>query len=76
MNICDICGKKGTRTLYVNRSYDKGDDLLIVEDVPIISCPHCNENYMTAETLHYIERIKSHKKSFAKQRLVSVAAFA
>ncbi len=73
--ICDNCGKEGARIRRVSKSYGKGDDLLVIENVPIISCPHCGESYLTAETLHEIERIKLHRKSFAARRKVDVAAF-
>lgn len=73
--ICDICGKEGVRVRYVTRSYGKGKQLLVIENVPVISCPHCGETYLTAETLHEIERIKLHRQNFAQERLVPVAAF-
>lgn len=76
MMICDICGVEGVRIRHVTRSYGKGDSLLIIENVPVISCPHCGESYLTAETLHEIERIKLHRQSFAQERAVPVAAFA
>ncbi len=74
--ICDICCKKGARTRNVTRSFGKGKTLLIIEKIPAVSCPHCGENYLTAETLHEIERIKLHQRSFAKKRPVPIAAFA
>ena len=73
---CDNCGKKGARIRYVTRTYGKGDNLLVIENIPLISCPHCGESYFTAETLHEIERIKLHRKSFAQERRVAVASFA
>ncbi len=73
--ICDVCGESGARVRKVTRSYGKGDDLLIIENVPVISCPHCGESYLTAETLHEIERIKLHRNSWAIERNVAVAAF-
>ncbi|MGD8627179.1 MAG: type II toxin-antitoxin system MqsA family antitoxin [Anaerolineae bacterium] len=72
---CDICGEEGDRVRRVTRSYGKGEDLLVIENVPIVSCPHCGESYLTAETLHEIERIKLHRQSFAEERPVPVAAF-
>jgi hypothetical protein len=54
----------------------KGERLLVIENVPVMSCPHCGESYMTAETLHELERIKLHRKSFAVERPVDVAGFA
>jgi YgiT-type zinc finger domain-containing protein len=73
--ICDICNKEGTRSRYVTRSYGKGEKLLVIEDVPVVSCPHCGESYLIAETLHELERIKLHRQSFAVERPVAVAAF-
>lgn len=74
--VCDICGKEGAKIRYVSRSYGKGDNLLVIENVPVVSCPHCGESYLTASTLHEIERIKLHRQSFAEPRSVPVAVFA
>ncbi len=74
--ICDTCGKEGARIRRVARTYGKGKDIFVIENVPIVTCPHCGESYLEAETLHEIERIKLHKKSFAVKRSVSVVEFA
>ncbi len=74
--ICDNCGKKGAKEKHVTRSYGRKEKLLVIENVPVVVCPHCGENYMHAKTLHEIERIKMHRKNFAKKRPVSVAEFA
>ena len=73
---CDICGKEGAKSIRATRSYAKGNTLLVIENVPVVSCPHCGESYLTAETLHEIERIKLHRRSLAVKRPVSVAEFA
>jgi YgiT-type zinc finger domain-containing protein len=59
----------------VTRSFDKGVSLLVVESIPMWSCPSCGEAYFSAQTLHEIERIKSLRKSVAVNRSVPVAAF-
>lgn len=74
--LCEICGKNGAQIKQVTRSYGKGAALLAIENVPVVVCPHCGESYLTAETLHEIERIKLHRRSFAKPRNVAVASFA
>ena len=73
--ICDICGQEGARTRHITRSYGKGDNLLLIENVPVINCPHCGESYLTAETLHEIERIKLHRRNFATKRAIYVAGY-
>jgi YgiT-type zinc finger domain-containing protein len=74
--VCDICGREGARIRRVTETYGKGKDLLVIENIPMIRCPHCGERYFTADTLHEIERIKLHRKSFAIERAVEVAKFA
>jgi YgiT-type zinc finger domain-containing protein len=74
--ICDICDYEDAQVRRVSRSYGQGADLFVIENVPIISCPHCGESYLTAETLHELERIKLHRRAWAQQRSVPVAAFA
>lgn len=74
--VCEICGEKGARIRRVARTFGKGKGLLVIENIPVVSCPHCGESYLAAETLHEIERIKLHRKSFAVERPVEVASFA
>jgi YgiT-type zinc finger domain-containing protein len=73
--ICDICGKEGAKNRTIAESYGKGDNILIIENVPVISCPHCAESYLTAETLHEIEYIKSHRAELAVKRSVEFVNF-
>lgn len=74
-NVCDICGRRGTQIRRVTRSYGRGPNLLVVENVPGVVCPHCGESYLTADTLVELERIKLHRRSFARSRSVAVASF-
>ena len=74
--ICDICGQQGIRVRRLARTFGQSKNLLVIENVPVLSCFHCGESYMTAETLHEIERIKMHRENFASERHVDVARFA
>ncbi|MCL4835536.1 MAG: type II toxin-antitoxin system MqsA family antitoxin [Caldilineaceae bacterium] len=74
--ICDVCGKGGAKIRLVSRSYGRGETLFVIENIPLVSCPHCGESYFTADTLHEIERIKLHRQLLAEQRYVPVAVFA
>jgi len=57
----------------VTKSYGKGDGLLVIENVPVISCPHCGESYLTAKTPREIENIKRNHTDIAVKRPVPVA---
>ena len=73
--ICAICGGKNVIERRISRSYGQGTSLLVIENVPIVHCPRCGESYVTARTLHEIERIKLHRRPFSRRRSVPVAAF-
>jgi YgiT-type zinc finger domain-containing protein len=72
---CDVCGRREAQTKYLTRTFGKGANLLVIENVPVVVCPSCGESYLTAETLHELERIKLHRRSLAKPRSVAVASF-
>lgn len=74
--VCDVCGEAGAKLRRVARSYGSGADLLVIENVPVVSCPHCGESYLTAETLHELERLKAGRRTRAAKRSVPVLAFA
>ena len=71
---CKICGKEGARERHVTESSGSGEEILLIEGVPLISCPNCGESYYTAKTLHELEDIKQHRKG-ATRRNVEVIAF-
>ena len=73
---CDNCGKAGVIEKRITRIYGRGQNALVIENVPVIVCPQCGASYLEAKTLHEIERIKLHRKSFAKKKSLDVAAFA
>jgi YgiT-type zinc finger domain-containing protein len=73
--LCDICGQGNARIRHLSRSYGKGETLLVIENVPVMSCPDCGESYLTAETLHQIDRIKRDREHLTQERPVEVATF-
>lgn len=72
---CAACGQTGVQQREVTRSFGRGPSLLLIEGIPLWSCPHCGESYFTAQTLHEIERIKTLRKAIAVERQVPVATF-
>lgn len=74
--LCDVCGKPGARVRRLSRSYGKGPSLLVIENVPVVTCPNCGESYLTADTLHELERLRTHRRVLASERSVPVLAFA
>ncbi len=74
--ICEICGNEGAKVRNVTRSYGKGKDAFLIKDVPVVGCLNCGESYLTAETLHEVERLKLHHKSLAVETPIEVVQYA
>jgi YgiT-type zinc finger domain-containing protein len=72
---CDNCGKPGAKMHHVTRTYGKGKNLLLIENVPVVRCPHCGEGYLTAQTLHEIDRLKRERRALAVERPVEVLSY-
>ena len=72
---CEVCGSGKAKVRRLSRTYGKGADLLVIENVPVVSCPTCGESYLTAETMHELDRLRKHRHSIAKEREVGVVRF-
>lgn len=59
----------------ITRSYGRGASEFLVRKIPTVSCPHCGETYLTAATLHELEKIKSNHRRLAVKRRIAVADF-
>jgi YgiT-type zinc finger domain-containing protein len=73
--ICDSCGQDAAKIKHGSRSYGKGDDMIVIDNVPVVVCTHCGESYMTAETMQEIVRLKLHKRNLKTQRLAPVISY-
>jgi YgiT-type zinc finger domain-containing protein len=75
ITVCDVCGFAQARTRYAPRTYGKGKELLVIENVPVVSCPSCDASYLTSLTLKEIDRIKRDRKTLAVSTSIEVASF-
>ncbi len=73
--ICDSCGKSGAKVKRMSRSYGRDDQLIVIDNVPVVVCPNCGETYLTAKTLTEIERLKMHKKHLKTKRQAPVISY-
>ena len=72
---CDICGAPNARLRRVTKSFGRGRSTFFIEGVPVVTCSSCGESYMSAQTLHQIERIRLHWRELTVGKKVPVAKF-
>jgi YgiT-type zinc finger domain-containing protein len=72
---CPNCRSDKAQIRYRNRVFVRGDDLMVITGVPVIACPDCGQDFLTAATLHALDAMVQHRARFATKRLVDVAQF-
>jgi YgiT-type zinc finger domain-containing protein len=72
---CDNCGREGAREQRVTRTCGEDSELLVIEQVPIVTCPSCGESYMSAATLRHLEDLQDRGRRVAVARPVGVVQF-
>jgi YgiT-type zinc finger domain-containing protein len=65
------CGRTGTQRREMTRSSGQGPTLIVIEEIPLWSCPHCGASYFTAQTLHEVERVKTLRQEEGISRRIS-----
>ena len=72
---CDMCGAYSARIRRVNRTQGKGEEMILVQNIPLVICRDCGQSYFTAATLRHLEEIRSTRYTHTTSRPILVAAF-
>ena len=72
---CSFCGAETAYESKKSQAFGQAEKLLVIENVPTITCETCGENYMTGAALDMLDEIISNRQQYVHQRLVEVAAF-
>ncbi len=74
--LCDNCGVKAARVIKRPQVLGRGAKMIVVDNVPVIACKNCGENYMTSETMHKLDDIRIKQKKEKSERKIAVSEFA
>lgn len=69
---CPVCGEPA-QIKRVAKAFGRGDSLLVIEDIPVMVCRSCHEQYIAAEILQDIEQLRERPH---QARMVQVERFA
>jgi YgiT-type zinc finger domain-containing protein len=70
---CPVCGERA-EIKRIAKAFGRGNSLLVIEDIPMIVCRACHEQYITSETLHEIEKLRERQQH--QSRMIDVERFA
>ncbi len=71
---CSNCGQPTVRIRRSTRAFGKGENIMMIENVPVISCRNCGMDFISAATLEQIEQLRVHRME-APRYLIPVATF-
>jgi YgiT-type zinc finger domain-containing protein len=72
---CELCGVRAAAIKKTTKSFGRGDNLVVIENIPIVHCSRCHESYLTADTARELDRIRKNRRSLGKAKRVLVASF-
>ncbi len=74
--VCSFCGEQTARRVSKSHAFGRGAKMLVVEDIPTMSCSNCGQTYLTGDVLKMLEEILKNQAKYVTQRTVNVAEFA
>ena len=72
---CELCGAYNACIRHVNRTLGKGEEMILVEHIPLVVCRNCGQSYFTAATLRHLEQIRCTRETRTTSRTIPVASF-
>lgn len=77
LGLCAFCGHLSVKTVYKDKLFGKGENAIVIENLPLQQCGNCGESYYAPETSQLIDEILDHpeKQSVIRQvKVISLAA--
>ena len=76
VHVCSFCGEQTARRVTKPHVFGRGAKMLVVEDIPTMTCSSCGQIYLTGDVLKMLEEILKNRSKYVTQRTVNVAEFA
>lgn len=70
---CVNCGQQAAYVVRRDEIFGRGQNAVIIENIPIIECRNCGINYFTPETSRAIDEICAHPEKYAVMQSRAVA---
>jgi YgiT-type zinc finger domain-containing protein len=74
--ICDICGPPAARVVKRTKVFGKGRKMIVIENIPFISCQNCGQTYITREGMLALDEIRTHSETMTVPKEVAYAKIA
>ena len=66
---CAHCNQGFARLVKLPQVYQRGKQLTVIENVPMMLCDNCGQSYVTSDTWKGIDEVLAHPAKFTKNNL-------
>lgn len=73
---CAFCGAPNVKIVCKTKLFGKGEQAVIIENVPLRQCGNCGESYYTPETSQLIDELIAHPEKQKITRQINVVSLA
>ena len=73
---CSLCGHPTAREVRRTKIIGNGEQQVIVENVPMISCRNCGHDYFSIAVAKMLDQIRARPQQQAKQKSYAVVELA
>lgn len=73
---CDICGVDAAREVRHSKVLGKGSKMIVVENIPFISCRNCGQTYITRDAMLAVDEIRTHSQTKTVAKEIAYARLA
>ncbi len=70
---CGVCGALQAYPITISKVFGRGETAVLIEAIPAFNCLHCNQQYIEAETMDAIDRIRRNPHAYTHKRSIDVA---
>ena len=70
---CGVCGAMKAYPITLSKVFGRGEKAVLIEAIPAFNCLHCNQQYIEAETMDAIDKIRRHPSAYTHKRSIDVA---
>ena len=69
---CGVCGMPKAYPVTLSKVFGRGEKAVLIEDIPAFNCLHCNQQYIEAETMDAIDKIRKNPNVYTHKRFIDV----
>ena len=73
---CGVCGEAKASPIIISKVFGRGEKEVLIEDIPAFNCLHCNHQYIEAETMDAIDKIRQNPHLYTHKRAIEAAKLA